>query len=188
MSSKSIPDLPKIPGVRMKHIDGWPGYAVSDDGRVFSCKTQGRCGGGRFKEYWTPLKSGSGGPTLHQTVALCKNGKPQSILVHRLVLEAFVGPCPEGMESCHEDDDALNNRLSNLRWGTRQDNRDDMVKNGRSARGSRSGVAILTERQVLEIRSLSTGRASRSTLAKQFGVSTWTIDNVVHRVNWSWLH
>jgi hypothetical protein len=36
--------------------------------------------------------------------------------VHQLVLEAHVGPCPEGMQGCHRDDDPDNNDLANLRW------------------------------------------------------------------------
>src|SRR5699024_6464865 len=51
--------------------------------------------------------------------------------VHRLVLEAFVGPCPDGMEACHWDDDKTNNHVSNLRWATQSDNMHDRVRNGR---------------------------------------------------------
>lgn len=50
--------------------------------------------------------------------------------IHRLVLEAFVGPCPDGMQTCHWNDDPSDNRLSNLRWGTRSDNVRDMIRNG----------------------------------------------------------
>jgi len=34
------------------------------------------------------------------------------------------------MDSCHWDDDPANNRLENLRWGTRSENRKDSVRNG----------------------------------------------------------
>jgi hypothetical protein len=47
-----------------------------------------------------------------------------------LVLEAFVGPCPDGLEACHWDDDPTNNRLSNLRWDTSIANKRDMARNG----------------------------------------------------------
>jgi hypothetical protein len=52
-------------------------------------------------------------------------------LVHRVVLETFVGPCPDGMECCHNDDVKTNNRLDNLRWDTHDANVADKVKNGR---------------------------------------------------------
>ena len=45
-------------------------------------------------------------------------GKSRKIMVHRLVLEAFVGPCPDGMTCDHIDQNRANNRLSNLRWAT----------------------------------------------------------------------
>lgn len=51
-------------------------------------------------------------------------------LVHRLVLESFVGPCPEGWECCHNDGDPTNNRLENLRWDTRSNNGHDRVRHG----------------------------------------------------------
>lgn len=50
--------------------------------------------------------------------------------IQRLVLEAFVGPCPEGMEACHHDSDRSNNWVSNLRWDTRLGNCQDIVARG----------------------------------------------------------
>ena len=44
------------------------------------------------------------------------------ILMHRMVLERAIGPCPEGMRTDHRDMDKLNNRRSNLRWCTRVQN------------------------------------------------------------------
>lgn len=49
-------------------------------------------------------------------------------LIHRLVLTAFVGPCPDGMEGCHNDGDRSNNNLENLRWDTRSENNHDAVE------------------------------------------------------------
>lgn len=56
--------------------------------------------------------------------------KPRHHQIHRLVLRAFVGPCPEGMEVLHADDDPMNNNLGNLRYGTRSENQYDRVRNG----------------------------------------------------------
>lgn len=49
--------------------------------------------------------------------------------VHRLVLAAFDGPAA-GREGRHLDGNALNNRLSNLAYGTRSDNVLDSVNHG----------------------------------------------------------
>ena len=57
--------------------------------------------------------------------------------IHRLVLEAFVGPAPDGMEACHWDDNPGNNHLSNLRWATRSDNMHDLVRNGKHPNASK---------------------------------------------------
>lgn len=74
-------------------------------------------------------------PTINtygrRQVYLCLPGEKQNPqLVHRLVLQAFVGPCPDGMEACHWDDDHTNNRLDNLRWDTRVNNYRDRERNG----------------------------------------------------------
>lgn len=63
-------------------------------------------------------------------VKVSKRGKAKSILVHRAVLEAFVGPCPEGMETRHLDGNPKNNRLDNLVWGTSQQNKLDTARQG----------------------------------------------------------
>lgn len=112
-------------------VVGWEGwYSVSDAGRVRSEERQARTVRGVWT-YKSRIRTPVHGRLGHQSVVLSKPGKSQSWLIHRLVLTAFVGPCPEGMESLHWDDDPSNNRLSNLRWGTRSDNLRDMVRNGR---------------------------------------------------------
>ena len=45
--------------------------------------------------------------------------------VHQLVLGAFVGPCPAGMEVRHLDGNEKNNRLSNLKYDTGSKNKLD---------------------------------------------------------------
>lgn len=49
-------------------------------------------------------------------------GRTRYQLVHRLVLRAFVGPCPDGQEVMHLNHDRRDNRLSNLRYGTHSEN------------------------------------------------------------------
>lgn len=55
----------------------------------------------------------------HVTVAI---GKGNSRQVHQLVLEAFVGPRPAGCEVLHLNHNPADNRLENLRYGTRSEN------------------------------------------------------------------
>ena len=57
-------------------------------------------------------------------------GKRETRKVHRLVLETFVGPRPEGMVGCHNNGNNQDNRLSNLRWDTLAGNAQDMKRHG----------------------------------------------------------
>jgi len=63
----------------------------------------------------------------HQFVML---GRGNGFLVHVLVLTAFVGPCPEGLECCHGDGKPAHNAVGNLRWDTRLANVHDMIRHG----------------------------------------------------------
>lgn len=69
----------------------------------------------------------------HLGVKLRKDGIIRSRYVHHLVLEAFVGPRPDGTEACHWNDVPDDNRLVNLRWATKSENRLDCVRNGNDA-------------------------------------------------------
>ena len=68
------------------------------------------------------LKSG------HVSVAI---GRNNSRLVHQLVLETFIGPCPEGFEVLHLNHKPNDNRLCNLCYGTRSENLKMDYKAGR---------------------------------------------------------
>lgn len=112
-------------------VPGWEGYyEVSDAGKVRSLpRTITRKDGFAMKIAGRDLKP-SKTPSGHRRVHLSRVGEPPTVaLVHRLVLEAFVGPCPDGLEGCHWDDDPSNNNLSNLRWDTHQENMNDKARN-----------------------------------------------------------
>lgn len=64
-------------------------------------------------------------------VTLCDHGTRRSVGVHKLVLEAFVSPRPEGMEARHyPDPNRSNNHLTNLSWATRSVNSRDKIEHG----------------------------------------------------------
>jgi len=69
-------------------------------------------------------------PTGHLRLALQRAGVKLQRFVHQIVLETFGGPCPQGLECCHNDGNPAHNCLSNLRWDTRSANRFDMVQHG----------------------------------------------------------
>jgi hypothetical protein len=107
-------------------------------------------------------------------------------MVHRLVLEAFIGLRPEGLECCHADGVRTNNRLENLRWDTHASNIADMRRHGTDPSGERHGMAKLTEQDVREIRRrYETGAVSQASLALEFGVTQTCVGNAVRRVTWA---
>lgn len=110
-------------------VPGFEGYEVSDLGRVRSVDRWIVHTDGRRRFYRGQiLKTGrhqNGYPTVY--VKRMKRG----FLVHHAVLNAFEGPCPEGLEARHYDDDPLNSARVNLAWGTRSQNQQDRLRNGR---------------------------------------------------------
>jgi hypothetical protein len=134
-----------------------------------------------MSDEWRPLKPILRGGYL--TVNVSRAGKKSARRIHRLVLEAFVGPCPEGHIGCHGDGDPTNNRLENLRWGTHQANADDTLRHGRRKMGSASN-AKLVEEDVLEIRRLRSEGVPTGALASRFGVSRGNIEAIVYRRSW----
>ncbi len=175
------PTLP--PGVQIKPIPGHPGYYASSDGRLWSCRRR-RIGG--FSSTMAPLKATPSKKTGYLGLTLASDRK--SHRVHRLILETFVGPCPPGMEACHDPDpDPANCRLENLRWDTRQANRDDMTREGRGVIGTKNGRAVLDEDKVQEIRRLARTGVSQRGLARRFGVNRVSIKYILVGRNWKHL-
>lgn len=176
-------------------IEGFPGYYISEDGRVWSSKRvvyfkgvkpgAGVAYDGEMKELTSRPSNRSPG---YMVIVLVDSARVRRTrLVHRLVLEAFVGPCPDGMECRHLDGNAKNNHLSNLAWGTPAENCDDKRKHGRQChmRGELNGHAILTDSQVLEIRARwAKGGVTQKKLAKDYSTSASNIRFIVTGATW----
>jgi hypothetical protein len=56
--------------------------------------------------------------------------------IHRLVLAAFMGPCPSGREAAHWNGDKSDNRLANLRWATPDENASDKIRHNLERRNA----------------------------------------------------
>lgn len=137
-------------------VRGYEGcYEVSNNGRVRSLARQIQS-----QNRWGPVTLRWPGKILtllenqggYYKVLLSKNGKTTNKLVATLVAEAFIGPRPEGMLVLHNDGNAKNNRVANLRYGTQRDNMQDSIKHGTRPQGRAHKCAKLTEQQVREIR------------------------------------
>ena len=67
----------------------------------------------------------------HKRVMLNVDGRPKyHAYVHTLVAAAFIGPRPEGLMVCHQDDKKKNNKSENLYYGTQVQNSQDALRNG----------------------------------------------------------
>lgn len=97
-----------------RDIDGFPGYQVSNLGRIRSClKKQGEW------RIMSPCITNDG----YERVSL-RTGirKSKSLSVHRLVAKTFVPGYREGLQVNHKDENTQNNRADNLEWVTQYEN------------------------------------------------------------------
>jgi len=121
----------------------------------------------------------------HFTVKLSKNGISKDYSVHRLVLDAFVGPRPKEMECRHLDGNPMNNRLDNLRWGTSGQNRVDMYSHGRG-RGQQTVVPIAKRIKKRIQRAYRSSGLNRGELIGLFstllGCDVWQVAKVLKSV------
>ena len=106
-------------------------YEVSNHGRVRSVDRTGNYSSGQVRRYKGKVRRTPLNQDGYPRVNLSHQGKDKTRTVHSLVVEAFIGACPEGMEVCHNDGDPTNNHIDNLRYGTPSDNTLDRVKHGR---------------------------------------------------------
>lgn len=106
-------------------------------------------------------------------------GKSQQ--AHRVVYELFVGEIPEGLCVCHKNDIPLDVTPDNLFLGTTQENTKDMVNKGRQSRGETSGVTILKNQDILDIRASNLNGVQ---LSAKYNVSNSTISCILRRKTW----
>jgi hypothetical protein len=172
-------------------VPGWEGlYEVSDLGRVRSLPhlVPSR---NRWSPYLLPVR----GCVLktrirhrYLAVVLVRQGTRLDMSVHRLVLSAFVGPCPPGQESRHGPGGALDNRLINLCYGTRVENAADRVRDGTNVHpgpsGEDNGNAKLTTAIVAECRECRVAGVTIAALARFHGVDASTMSVALSGKTW----
>lgn len=176
------PEFPAIPGVSFKFIPGYRWYCAADNGSIWSCRAKGPRSRHRVRDAWKMLR-----PSLVRGYPYVRPYGPDGdrmIAVHRLVMLAFVGAPPEGMEVCHNDGNRLNCHLSNLRYDLRVNNNADKIAHGTWQDGERNGRAKLTASQVAEMRRRMEAGESRKSVATAFGVSPPMASYIAIGKNW----
>lgn len=164
--------LSVIRGEEWRPVVGFDRYEVSNMGRVRSLFTRaprmmvGRVTKWGYREItltYAPKK------TVHK-------------LIGALVLRAFVGPRPTGLEVAHDNGKASDDRLSNLAYKTKIQNAADRERHGKTVRGAQNGGAILTVSEVRRIRKMP---GECSAIAPLFGVSRSAIHSIKTRKSWT---
>ena len=106
-----------------KNIPGWENeYMVSSKGQVKSLEREVIDCNGKMWTLPERIRKQYKQPNGYMEVTLSKNNHQHRYSVHSLVMKAFVGERPEGMDIDHKDSNRANNELVNLRYVTRKDN------------------------------------------------------------------
>jgi len=176
-----------------KPVRGYEGrYDVSSFGRVRSLTRKVMSEQGKYRtiqgRMLKPRLEGHEISKRYLFVSLYKDGKERQRKIHHLVLEAFVGNRPANMEGCHKDGNSINNKVSNLKWATREENARDKIRHGATGRGEKSSTAILTEDKVRRIRVMAGNKKTTlKSLANMFGVGETTIHDIITRKSWKYI-
>ena len=170
-----------------KDIPGYEGrYQVSDQGRVRSVdrvvQSINRYTRQPFDRHLKGqiLRPGRFTSSGHVSVVLGHgaHGSP----VHQLVMLAFVGPCPKDMEICHNNGDASDNRLENLRYDTRSENMRDIAR-----LETPNKRRVLTKDLVYAIREDLASGATVTSLAKKYNVSMSSISALKRGITFQYI-
>lgn len=146
-------------------------YEVSDRGRV-------RRVGGRVLRPQTQSRG-------YKFVTLSVDGESRQRLIHRLVLLAFRGPAPEGMEAAHANGARHDCRLANLAWKTPKQNAADKLRHDTNNGGERNGQSKLRVKEVHAIRQQLARGTTQYALAARYGVSQTAISHIKRGEKWA---
>lgn len=161
------------PGEYWSFLPQFPAYAVGAHGEVISLlqKTPRKLRPIKMSDYDGYQLKRADGKTVH-------------VYRHRLVAEAFHGPCPEGQECRHLDGDKSNCDFTNLRWGTRTENSHDKIACGTAPVGERHPAAKLTEAAVRDMKRMRAEGLLYREIAAKFNVSTMAAYRAVNGQLW----
>jgi hypothetical protein len=191
MDNKNLTTSPDKTPERWLPIPGFPGYDVSDQGRVRSYRRKiGRTGGGYewiLDNYPQTICNPRPDKDGYLYITLRAGNNKSTRRIHRLVLETFVGQRPPGLQCRHRDGIRAHNFLINLTWGTPKENSADTKLHGNTPnqRGMNGPAAKLTDDQVLKIRELYAHGHFQKDIGKMFGICQPTVHKIVHRQRWT---
>lgn len=151
-----------------REFPGDPGYLVSETGDV------------KGPRGWVLSPEMINGGYLRVRI------RQRHILVHRMVVETFIGAIPAGMEVNHKDGDKTNNRVGNLEVVTPRQNVRHSVDVLRTSRapGVQNANAKLADPDVVEMRRRRREGESISSIAARFDIDYSHAWRIVTRRSW----
>lgn len=169
-----------------KEVIGFEGfYEISNKGNIRSLNRTETTKAGWKRERKGRALSCFTGRDGRIYADLIVNSVRKRFQVHHLVLCAFLGPRPEGTECCHNDGNAKNNEIDNLRWDTHQNNIKDKEKHGTGNKGSKHGLSKLKESDIPKIRSMISEGIKHGEIGRKFGVSRSLISYISRGDRWA---
>lgn len=148
---------------------GHPKYEVSNFGRVRRCVAASGTRVGKILSGWI-------GGCDYVYVGLSSGSIVRNKLVSNLVLEAFVGPRPNGQECNHKDGNKTNNCVWNLEWTTYSGNIRHAIDFGLRK--------TITKSLAWEIKKLLHYGLSSAKIGRRVGVAYQTVINIKHGYAW----
>lgn len=160
-------------------------YQVSDQGRIWSCRNE------KLRKITQFAKDG------YWFVQLHNSGKRSLFTVHRLVMLAFEGECPDGYEVNHIDGDKTNCALSNLEYCTVSDNKKHAYRTGLASwrpphpgfgKENKRYNAKIDEKAVTYIHQLRSKGLKHREIAEQLNLSQAAVSLILSGKRWPHLH
>lgn len=158
----------------IRPIPGFPSYGACADGAIWRVvKKNPRI----LKGY-----QDKDGYIIHH---LSEAGKSRMMRAHHLVALTFIGPKPDGMQMAHNDGNCVNNAAANLRWASSQENHDDKLRHGTTAKGEKNHVSILTQADVEWIRAYPKRHGMFAQMARRLQMTITAVHSAYHGDTWA---
>ena len=153
-------------------------YEISNYGRIKGLKNA-------YHKIDRFIKPSLSKTTNYYRVNLYKNSKVKCIYLHIFLAENFIGAKPSNKhEVRHLDGNRLNNKLENLKWGTRSENVIDCINHGNHyfsnniVSGIKHHSCILNKNEVLGVRNMINSGVKYKIICKKYNISRYTIDRI----------
>lgn len=164
-------------------------YQVSNKGKVRSVYRVVVHSDGKVTNHKSRILKQQNHKKGYKVITINTSGKKRTLKIHRLVAECFIENKTNKNIVNHKDGNKENNNSCNLEWVNNQENVNHAWANGLNKnvarKGSCNGQSILTEEQVLDIRSKYIPNIiTRKDLAQEYNVTVSCIKDILTRRSW----